>query len=243
MERDAWEFDGRAFGEKKVSLADEEYVTLFVGKLKFARIFASPKDLRELGAGFLVTEGVADFEDIESVKAEKTNVFIELKKKKNLNFLAELRSSGCAGAVSGEPGPLASGVKFESGVIISSLRFLDESSGTWRRTGGTHAACLVSRDGKLLASFEDVGRHNTLDKAVGWALLNGVCLDDKFILFSGRISTGIVYKSVRAGIPLLASNTAGLSRAVESAGKLNLSTAGFARKDRFTVYTHKERII
>lgn len=228
--------------ERDVFLADEEYVTLFVGNVKLARIFASPKDVMDLGVGFVVTEGLMDYGQITKAYAKGANAFIEAIGAGNLDVLTELRSSGCVGMTTEEPPPLPSGARFRREVIVSSLKLLNESSPTWRATGGTHTAVLVSEKGERVIAFEDIGRHNALDKVVGWALLNGVRLDDKFLLFTGRISMGIVYKAVRAGIPLLVSNTAGLSKAIQAAEKLNLATAGFARGERFTVYTHEERI-
>jgi len=242
MEFKAWEFDGGKARKKSVFLADEDYVTLFVGNLKFARIFASPENLRELSVGFLVSEGVVPCGRIKKVSVRGVNAFIEVEDAGNLDVLTELRSSGCSGVVSEEPEPIKSDKRFRRGVVLSALPLLNECSKTWRKTGGTHTACLVAEDGRHVASFEDIGRHNALDKTVGWALLNDVRLDDKFLLFTGRISMGIVYKTVRAGIPLLVSNTAGLSKAIQAAEKLNLATAGFARGEKFTVYTHEERI-
>jgi FdhD protein len=242
MEREALEYGAKGVRERRVSLADEEYVTLFVGNLKFARIFASPINLRELSVGFLVSEGVVSYGRIKKVSVKGVNAFIEVEDAGNLDVLAELRSSGCSGVVSEEPPPISSDRKFRKETIIKSLRLLDECSRTWRKTGGTHTACLVSEEGKLAASFEDIGRHNAVDKVIGWALLKGIRLDDKFLLFTGRISTGIVYKTVRAGIPLLVSNTAALSKAIQAAEKLNQTTIGFARKGKFTVYTNEDRI-
>lgn len=242
MERDGWEISGRGIQEKKVFLAEEEYVTLFVGSLKFTRMFASPQNLSELAVGFLVTEGVIEYGNIKDVSVVDKGVSVAVTNGSMTEHDFELRSSGCVGMATTPPNPLKTDAKFGSKVILESLHLLNKESKTWRKTGGTHTACLVSAEGKLVASFEDIGRHNALDKCVGWALLNDVELEDKFILFTGRISTGIVYKAVRARIPLIVSNTAALSKAVETAEKLNLTTVGFARGKKITAYTHPERI-
>lgn len=228
--------------KRKVCLADEEYVTLFIGNLKFTRIFTSPKNLAELGVGFLVTEGVVEYGNIKEVSIVDKGVSVAVTNDSILEKELDLRSSGCVGVNSSPPNPLETDFKIERKVILDSLPLLNEKSGTWEKTGGTHTSCLVSAEGKLVASFEDIGRHNALDKCMGWALLNDVELEDKFILFTGRISTGIVYKTVRARIPLIVSNTAALSKAVEIAEKLNLTTVGFARGKKITAYTHPERI-
>ncbi len=232
--------DGKIGGE--VFLADEEYVILYVNSLKFARIFATPENLAELATGFLVTEGILEYEKIHSVKVKGPGIFIEVEGVENIDLLSELRSSGCSGAVSEEPKSVESGSKFRKEIILASLPLLDECSPMWRASGGTHTTCLIDGEGNLVKSFEDIGRHNALDKVVGWSIQNERDLSDKFILFSGRISLGIVYKCVRAGIPLLVSKAAGLSKAVEAARKLKLTVAGFARKDTFTVYANEWRI-
>ncbi|MFH1834598.1 MAG: formate dehydrogenase accessory sulfurtransferase FdhD [Methanobacteriota archaeon] len=228
---------------KEVILADEEYVTLYVNSLKFARIFATPENLAELATGFLVTEGVLEQGNIQGVKVEGLGVFVDAFGIENLSLLSELRSSGCSGVVSEEPKSVESGSKFRKEIILASLPLLDECSPMWRVSGGTHTTCLIDGEGNLVKSFEDIGRHNALDKVIGWSLQNELDLSDKFILFSGRISLGIVYKCVRAEIPLLVSKAAGLSKAVEAARKLNLTTAGFARKGKFTVYANEWRIV
>ena len=243
MERRGWDVSDAGVEERGVFFAHEEYVTIYVGNLKFTRLFATPDNLAELAVGFLVTEGVIEYADVKDVSLVDNGVSVNVSNDSIPENQVELRSSGCVGMSSPLPDPLVNDIMFKGEVILDSLHLLNEKSGTWRKTGGTHTACLVTDDGGLASSFEDIGRHNAVDKCVGWALLNDVPLKDKFLLFTGRISTGIVYKAVRAGIPLLVSNTAALSKAVEEAEKLNLSCAGFARGKQFTVYTNKKRLI
>lgn len=112
----------------------------------------------------------------------------------------------------------------------------------FRATGGCHAAGLFSAGRELLAVCEDVGRHNAVDKAVGTLLESGQLASAAVLFASGRVSYEIVYKAYRAGIPILLAVSAASSLAVDTAGRLGITVAGFCRGGRATVYTHAERL-
>lgn len=110
-------------------------------------------------------------------------------------------------------------------------------------TGGLHAAALMDTDGALLAVREDVGRHNALDKLIGWALLNGhLPFTDKLIMVSGRASYELLYKVRIAGAPILCAVSAPSSLSVELAERFGITLIGFLRGPRFNVYTGHERV-
>ena len=113
----------------------------------------------------------------------------------------------------------------------------------FRATGAVHAAALFDGLGNLLALAEDVGRHNAVDKVIGRLWMSGAWNPDECILFvSGRAGYELVQKAARAGVPILLAVGAPTSLSVELAERVGLSLLGFARENRFTIYTGRERI-
>ena len=120
---------------------------------------------------------------------------------------------------------------------------LAAAQGVFRATGGLHAAALFDASGQLLAVREDVGRHNALDKLVGWALLEGrLPLAEHIVLVSGRASYELVQKCLAAGVPILCAVSAPSSLAVAVAESFGMTLVGFLRGQRFNVYSCLERI-
>ncbi|ASF09311.1 protein FdhD homolog [Nocardia brasiliensis NBRC 14402] len=111
-------------------------------------------------------------------------------------------------------------------------------------TGGLHAAGLFAADGTVLAVREDIGRHNAVDKVIGWALRqNRVPAADLVLIVSGRASFELVQKAVMAGIPMLGAVSAPSSLAVDLAAEAGLTLVGFLRGDTMNVYTHPDRVV
>lgn len=121
---------------------------------------------------------------------------------------------------------------------------LREAQETFSKTGGLHASAIFDREGNLVVLREDVGRHNALDKVLGYCLLQGMLpLKEHILLVSGRVSFEIIQKALAGGIGLVAAISAPSSLAVEFAGDAGQTLVGFLRSGTLNVYTHPERLI
>jgi FdhD protein len=141
------------------------------------------------------------------------------------------------------PGAIEAGPEISAAVITALPERLRAAQGMFATTGGLHAAALFDARGELLAVREDVGRHNALDKLIGWALGAGLLpLAGHVVLVSGRSSYEILQKSLMAGVPVVCAVSAPSSLAVELAERFGLTLIGFLRGDRFNVYSGVERV-
>ncbi len=136
-----------------------------------------------------------------------------------------------------------SGMKVKAGTITKLPDRLRESQRLFESTGGLHAAGLFTPDGTIVTTREDVGRHNAVDKLVGWAVLQAkVPLEEHILMVSGRSSFEIAQKALAAGIPFLCSVSAPSSLAIDVAKEFGMTLVGFLRGDRFNVYAGDDLI-
>jgi FdhD protein len=151
---------------------------------------------------------------------------------------AGIEALSLRGCGSAEPGPAVPPAVFHA--LPGRLR---DAQGIFDDTGGLHAAGLFDPAGVLLAAREDVGRHNAVDKLVGWAAMqNQLPLRDRILLVSGRSSYEILQKAAVAGVPIVCSISAPSSLAVDLARSFGITLVGFLRDRRFNVYTGGERV-
>ncbi|MEM3268770.1 MAG: formate dehydrogenase accessory sulfurtransferase FdhD, partial [Metallosphaera sp.] len=136
-----------------------------------------------------------------------------------------------------------SDVKIKSDVIFSLPKKLRDGQSAFNVTGGLHAAGLFSTEGEMLYLYEDVGRHNAVDKIVGRLLMrNELPASSTILQVSGRIGYEIVSKAIMAGIPVVSGISAPTSYAIKIAEDSGITLIGFSRGESFNVYAHPERI-
>jgi FdhD protein len=121
------------------------------------------------------------------------------------------------------------------------FKVFQKASELYQMTGCVHSAAL-SDEAEIICLAEDIGRHNAVDKAIGYALLENIPFGGKIMLASGRLSSEIVSKCARWGIPMVASRTSPTSLALDIAETSGVTVVGFVRADRFNVYTHPHRV-
>jgi FdhD protein len=256
------EWNDRKVRRLRDSLVGEEPLQIRLGKRPLSVTMRTPGDEFELAAGFLFSEGIIrSAKDIAHLRfgngaaSDRNVVDVELKNRKTLNGLRTKRnflansSCGICGKAFIE-GCRLQGIKrpnprfwLDPETLCSFPETLRSAQVVFGRTGGLHAAALFEASGKLIAVKEDVGRHNAVDKLIGWALLQGrIPLADCALLASGRGAFEIIQKSLVAGVPLLASVSAASSLAVELARECGLTLVGFLRGRRFVCYCGEERL-
>jgi len=246
-------------------LAGEEPLEMRAGRQRLGVTLRTPGHDCELVAGFLFTEGIiSKSEEILSLEAPENarrrgrtgnNVArVRLKKGVRLRAAGTRRfSAGSACGICGKESIAQvrrrgirspeSDSRFDPEILCRLPEKLRATQAIFGRTGGLHAAALFQRDGELVVLREDIGRHNAVDKVIGWALLQGkLPLAGYMLLVSGRGGFEIVQKALAAGIPLLASVSAPSSLAVRLARELDSTLIGFLRGKRFIVYSGEQRL-
>lgn len=126
-------------------------------------------------------------------------------------------------------------IAYEQRWIFRLAEAMKEDMPLYAATHGTHS-CLLMHKGEILRRAEDIGRHNALDKVLGWALMQGIPLEECIVYTSGRIPVDMVMKVIRAGVPVLASKAMPTRESVLLAGEFGLSLIGAARKDSMVVF-------
>jgi len=240
----------RKKSEEEDFLAVDKLINIFVNGEYFVTLMASPRNIRELAIGHLLGQGIINaLEDIEYVSIRGKNVNLRTKAKIQLGAtkFPKVIPTACGASediseLLGKSGALKLAVKFSVENILNAFKKLHSATRVFKKSGGTHAAALFTREGKLKFCMEDVGRHNAVDKVIGKGLIERVNFTRSFMISTGRLSADIVIKCARAGIPLAASKAAPLESGVLAAEMSGLTLVGFARGSRLNVYTRPRRV-
>lgn len=213
----------------------EERFTLFLNDISFVDLVASGDNLRELGAGFVICQGLSKTIENVTVNGTEIRVFAPIKG----SLEREIATTGSVGFARRAPEPVQSG--YSIGVAEVSSITKEIVTDLWRETGGVHCSVLA-HDGRILARASDVGRHNTVDKVIGAGVLNDIDLSSCVVGCTGRQPRDMVIKYAHAGIPIVISRAASTDKGIASAESLGITLICFSRDDRFTIYTHPERV-
>lgn len=235
-------------------------------QISLAVLMRTPGNDEELALGFLTSEGIIqNISEVLSIKPcrdEQTNELseniyrVELAPHVSIDSANHQRrffaSSSCGICGKGsieQVNALCKNVHIGEGLTISAVmvaQFFHKLRGDqllFKFTGGLHASVLIDRHGNTVATREDAGRHNALDKIIGYVQLNHwLPLSEYILLVSGRSGFEIVQKAAVAGIPIIAGLGAPSSLAVELAQEMGITLIGFLKEDKFNIYTHPKRI-
>jgi FdhD protein len=236
-------------------VAKEKPLHIFLNKEHYVTIFCSPRNLKELAVGHLLSEGIIkSAKEIDGVNLTEEACRIKLrpsvdleKRLKHSKLHSRVILLACGSnrpyQYSARLPKVKSSLRVRAGTILECVNRLNIAADTFRKTGGVHAAAIYKTDGALVAFAEDVGRHNAVDKAIGIAAVSKTNFADCFLALTGRLTGDMVYKAARVGLPLVASLAAAIDSGIDIARHANLTLVGFVRGKRMNVYSFPERII
>ncbi len=238
--------------EDQTNIIGEQPVTLSVNNEPWLTFMCTPSDLKALAVGFLYNEEIIEtLEDVASVRVCPGEDNIDVWLNRSVNKPEKwIRTSGCSGGkTSVEKTYLRKSASKSKNIgklpaerIGALIEQLNEAQDLYRKSGGVHTSALSDGE-KIMIVTEDIGRHNTLDKLAGRCILEHISSPNRIILTTGRISSEMIQKAERIGAAMVISRTSPSSLSVQMAKKLGITLIGYARRDRFTVYTHPERIL
>lgn len=241
-------YDGKAFSEKDEYLIREIPLEVHLDGRKVITIACAGLYVEELAVGFLRSEGILRIrDDVAAIEVSPDRTRVRIRTAAGGDFADPEAAAGRTLASSGArgfgrmpenlpDGPLSGGASLAPEKALDIMeRFLGQAR-LHEETGGTHAAALV-RNGEILVVREDIGRHNAVDMLGGYALLQGVDCRDTAIFRTGRVSSEIVQKVWRLGVPLVCSLSVPTTQAVVMARGAGISLIGSVRRGRMKIYS------
>ncbi len=249
----AWRWKDGQQSEIEDSLAMETPLTIFLNDQEIVTLLSTPAYLEELAVGFLFSEGL--------VKEGASDVKVSVDQEKGLAWVKSSRSSaiaeqaflkryittGCGkgttfyNVLDAKSNRVETELTFSAQKISNLMVSVQQASQLFKETGGVHLTALCTQEEVVIAR-EDIGRHNALDKIVGRCFMEGISLKDKIIFSTGRLSSEILLKVARLGVPVLVSRSAPTELAVRLSKELGVTLIGFARAGRMNIYSNESRI-
>jgi FdhD protein len=234
-------------------VVDEAPFTLYLNGREFVTLVCLPRDLEELAVGFLYTEGLLRRKkDLSGLEVDRARGIISVNatpSEAEQSFLRRYVTSCCGRGRAAfyfvndarNLEPVTAPLEIDPSTVGALMAELEQGARTFHLTGGVHAAALAAPVG-IVYLYEDVGRHNAVDKVCGRTFLEELDTRDKLLLLSGRVTAEMVVKAARLGVPVLVSRAAPTNLALELAVSLGLTVVGFARGNRMNVYTYPVRV-
>ena len=243
---------------RKTSATDlvvrEVPLTIVLNSQELVTLLCSPAGLDYLAVGFLVSEGLLKTrEDLRGVTVDDRAGVARVETATDAGLprdalFKRVITSGCGrGASLYSAADVGTLEKVESRTLVSSAEILalmhqfQQRSEVYRATGGVHSAALCDTKTTLVFA-EDIGRHNAIDKVFGRCLLDDVATEGRIVTTSGRVSSEMLFKVARRGVPLVVSKSAPTNLGIRLAGELGITLVGFVRGKRMTVYSNSWRI-
>jgi len=230
-------------------------LTIILNNRELVTLLCSPANLDYLAVGFLFSEGlVKGKNEIKKVVVDDKNGVARVETREDKELANELLfkrliTSGCGrGASFYSAADVQNQAKVESQTKISTRQVLSlmhdfqQRSEVYRATGGVHSAALCDTNSILVFS-EDIGRHNAIDKIFGECMLKGIPTAGRLVITSGRVSSEILFKVAKRGVPLLISKSAPTNMGVRLASDWGITLIGFARGRKANIYTNEWRVV
>lgn len=243
----------RERAETEDTVVREFPLTIVLNNQELVTLLCSPEKLKDLALGFLASEGLIKSKaDVKSLLLDDRRGVVRIETAgptfmEQGSVFKRFITTGCGkGAAFYSPadvgqGRVESGVRISPERVFSLMKDFQSRSAVFQETGGVHSAALSDGE-RILIFCEDIGRHNAIDKIFGRCLWESIPTQDRIILTSGRISSEILFKVAKRGIPILISRSAPTDLAVKTAHDLGITVVGFARGRRMNVYSHFERV-
>ena len=236
------------------SIVQEVPLTITLNGKELITLLTTGDANRELAVGFLLSEGfLQNKEDLKSIRVDDEAGTVEIELAGELDLTEKLWgkravTSGCGkGATfyhvldSLHAKPVSSELTVAPARVYELMKELNRLSDLYRETGGVHNSALADEE-KILVFRDDIGRHNAVDKIRGACFLEDISFGNKLLVTTGRMSSEIVVKVAKMGVPILISRSAPTSLALDLAERIGLTLIGYVRGEKMTVYTGKERI-
>jgi FdhD protein len=228
--------------EVTAEVVREQPLTVYVDGERFLTLLCSPMQLDALVIGYLWMEKVIQsLDDVAAVTISEVDGRADITLRAPVELPTErILTSGCGGGITFRIDHrlfprLSSRLRVTPGDVAARMKDLFAAAVHYRESRGIHGAALADAHG-LLVVAEDVGRHNAVDKVKGEALRRGIPTEDRILLSTGRVSSEMLLKAARMGVPLVASRTSPTEMAVALAEQLNVTVCGYVRGDSLNVY-------